>query len=590
MKDKPVSWKLSDILKQNEFEDLKLKIQKDIKRFAAMCKRLSPGMSPKKFKQIVLLSEKISEDFSRLYDLPALMESVDQQAPKPKKMKEQAKDVEIEIENSTRPFWHWIKGKRVKGIRKLDNRNARRLFSSFPKMRYILERTKGAAKYTLSESEERILTLSQATGISTLLDLRSLIETEQIYQVKIKGKSKKISTTSELMKHVYSGDPKTRRSAYKSLFKVYEQNLMKYFLVYQSRVKDWGHEVALRSFPTPLSMRNEANDIEDETVDLLLEVVRENRGIFHEYFHLKSKRLGTKKLSRYDIYAPIGDERREHIPYSYAVNIVLDTFAEFSNSFADHARSIVNEEHIDSHPSESKQSGAFCATIGPKITPYILLNYTGRKRDISTLAHELGHGIHSLFASKQTVTGQNAPLPLAETASTFGEMITFERLLSEESSVSQKREMLMEKVADSYATILRQMYFLTFEIKAHNVISKGTTPESLSELFYSTLKEQFGSSVVIPKDFRYEWAYIPHIVRTPFYVYAYAFGELLSLALYSRYKSEGKQFISKFIHILAAGKTVKPSKLLKEIGIDISQKSFWQGSFEVISSWIKAAG
>jgi oligoendopeptidase F len=215
------------------------------------------------------------------------------------------------------------------------------------------------------------------------------------------------------------------------------------------------------------------------------------------------------------------------------------------------------------------------------------MNYNSTLREVYTLAHELGHAIHSLYANKHFPSSQHANLPLSETASTFGEMILFEKLFANEKDVKIKKSMLWEKMSDAYATILRQNYFVLFEIKAHEIVGKGATMEELNKLYLSNLREQFGNSVKVEGVFQYEWMYISHIFESPFYCYAYNFGELLSLALWSRYKAEGAGFIPKLEKILETGGSQDPTQILSEVGVDVTSAEFWMGGFDIISGWQK---
>ncbi|MDP4009955.1 MAG: M3 family oligoendopeptidase [Candidatus Shapirobacteria bacterium] len=383
---------------------------------------------------------------------------------------------------------------------------------------------------------------------------------------------------------VHSPKAELREAAYRSLLEKQKDNLDKFFAIYQAIVKDWDYEAKLRGYETPIQVRNFANQISDKAIENLLSVCQKNRTIFQDFFKYKAKILGQNKLKRFDIYAPI-ESKEKQIRFDEAVAIVKDVFNEFSPQFGNLANKVIDQKHIDSHPQPNKRSGAFCATVNPKITPYVMLNFTGRIRDVSTLAHELGHAVHSLLASQHLPSVQHANLPLAETASTLAEMILFENLYQKETDPKIRKSMLMEKLADSYASILRQNYFVIFEIRAHELISKGCTAKQLSELWLETLKEQFGDSVEIDQIFKYEWSYIPHIVNTPFYCYAYNFGELLSYALFARYKNERQEFVSNIETILMAGGSQNPTKILKEVGIDINSKQIWNDSFFIIKEW-----
>jgi oligoendopeptidase F len=254
---------------------------------------------------------------------------------------------------------------------------------------------------------------------------------------------------------------------------------------------------------------------------------------------------------------------------------------------AEYAKKVFSEKHVDSSVRTGKRDGAFCSTLTPKITPYVLLNFTGKSRDMFTLAHELGHAVHSQSAQDMSILVQDAPLPLAETASTFSELLLFDNL-SEKITDDEKKIMLSEKIDDLYATIIRQSFFTMFEVDVHQQIGKGTTIDEISKTYLQNLKEQFGNSVILSEDFAIEWSSIPHFYHTPFYCYAYSFGNLLALSLFQRYKKEGRDFVPSYIKILAAGGSKKPEKILAEHGLDIKSPKFWQEGFDYVESQVKA--
>lgn len=586
-KDTVLKWNLDHVLKPKDFDALFTSIEKDVGELDNFYSKLSPDMGKEDFKAFIDFSEKLSEKFNRLSGMPDLMESVDRKSESAKLMKSKASNLGIKYSEESTKIWNWIKGKESEGKAILDDANARRLFSAVPDLDYALSHTRLSGKYTLSEPEEKIAAAKDINFGSAIVDLRDEIATEFKYAFKPKGKKQKIiETSSELLSYVYSHKPDEREAAYISLLGKYKENVAKFFMVYQAVVKDWCYEARIRGYKSPISMRNFGNHVPDEAIETLLDVCTENRAIFHQYFKFKAKELGLKQLRRFDIYAPMKSIKEKPFSFEDGKELVLETLEKFSKGFGEKAKLIFDSMHIDSHPRPEKRSGAFCATISPNIAPYVMLNYTGKKRDISTLAHELGHAAHSLYANKHSMSSQHSSLPLAETASTFAEMIMFEKLFSEAGKKEQKA-MLAEKIADSYATILRQSYFVKFEIMAHKAIQEGISAEGLSDIYFGMLKEQFGDSVAIDSSFRYEWAYIPHIVHTPFYCYAYNFGELLSLALYSRYKKEGKSFIPKIEKVLAYGGSKNPQEVLKEVGIDMCSRDFWEGSFEIIKGWQK---
>jgi oligoendopeptidase F len=343
--------------------------------------------------------------------------------------------------------------------------------------------------------------------------------------------------------------------------------------------------VGLRNYASPISVRNVSNDISDAAVDTLLDVCRQNAGLFQRYFKLKAGWLGMEKLRRYDIYAPLAESDRE-IAYGKAVEMVLDTFERFEPIFAQHAARVFDQNHVDSEDRAGKRGGAFCMTVLPSHTPWVLLNYTGKVRDVATLAHELGHAIHSMMAEEHSVLTQHSALPLAETASVFSEILLTEKMLDEEQDPLVRREILASAVDDMYATVMRQAYFVTFERDAHAAILDNKSTDELNELYLANLHEQFGDSVTLTDDFQYEWVAIPHIFHTPFYCYAYSFGQLLVLALYRRYQEQGNAFKPGYLKLLAYGGSERPEIILAEAGIDVADPAFWQGGFDVIADMI----
>ena len=265
------------------------------------------------------------------------------------------------------------------------------------------------------------------------------------------------------------------------------------------------------------------------------------------------------------------------------MKLVLHTLNTFSRKLSEFAKKVFVENHVDSSIRPGKRSGAFCSTITPKITPYVLLNYKGRSNDVFTLAHELGHALHSMAASDKSFFVQEAPLPLAETASTFSEMLLFDQILNQVSD-KEKQYILVEHMDDLYSTIGRQAYFTIFEIAAHQKIGEGAMVQDISDEYAQSMKQQFGNSLLLSSDFGVEWTCIPHFYHSPFYCYSYSFGNLLSLSLFQRYGKEGKSFVPTYVDILAAGGTKKPEDLLKEHGIDTSSEKFWQEGFAYIKN------
>ncbi len=584
MKDEKLFWNLKDVIRNDsEFMKIVKDIEDGLPRFDSFFGKLSPSMNSSIFKKLTEFEEDLEEKAARLGTYNFLLSAQDIKSQKAMKFKSITENLAVKIDDKSRPIEHWIKGLSVKGKKRLDDKNAKRLFSSAPKLKYAFERDRESAKYTLSEKEESIVMRKDMNGINIVTSLYGKIANDFRFDIKDKGKVKKL-TLEEITSFFHNKNPEKRREAYKSVFNVYGESREKFFTIYSAIVKDWVIESQLRKYSSSIGMRNFGNDIDDKSIQSLIESCTYNRKIFWDFFRLKAKTMGVKKLSRYDLHAPL-EQKNEYIKFNDAKKMVLSTFSDFSPSFRKKA-DILFKGHIDSHPRKDKMTGGFCFSVTPKISPYIMLNYIGKKSDVSTLAHELGHAIHDLYASVNPISVSHAPIPLCETASTFCEMITFEKLL-EKASREEKIALLSDKMKEFYATISRQNYFIRFELKAHEKIPKGMTENELSDIYIKNLREEFGSSVTLPDEFRYEWSYIPHIFHTPFYCYSYTFGELLSLSLYSRYKKEGKRFIPKIEKILSAGGSENPRKLLSCIGIDINDRKFWDNGFEIVRNFQK---
>jgi oligoendopeptidase F len=405
------------------------------------------------------------------------------------------------------------------------------------------------------------------------------------FKIEVDGEEKEV-TRGELMVYARHHDPVLRAKAYQELYRVYGQDGPILGQMYQAIVRNWSNEqLGLRHFGSPIAARNLANDIPNEVVDTLLSVSQENAVVFQQFFKLKARWLGVEKLRRYDIYAPVVKSDRK-FAYKDAAPFVFKSFREFDPRMAELAERVFTDNHLDSEIRKGKRNGAFCSTINPELTPWVLLNYQGRPDDVATMAHELGHAIHSLMASHHSIFTQHACLPLAETASTFGEMMLVDKMLNEEKDESVRRDLIFRQVDDSYATILRQAYFALFERQAHTMIVNNASVDELAAAYLENLNEMFGDSVEISDEFKWEWVSIPHIYNVPFYVYAYSFGQLLVLSLYKQFKSEGDSFKPRYIKILSAGGSEAPEKVLRDAGIDFRQRSFWQGGFDVIKGLV----
>lgn len=478
--------------------------------------------------------------------------------------------------------------------KELDENNAARLIEAAPAIykEYLLHK-RLLAKHSLSEPEEKIINTLEVTGTGALVKIYDKMTSAFEFQMLLKrGRkviAKKFDNKEKMVSLVRSANPAERVAAYKALFATYKKNSGVLGEIYQNIVVEWRNEgISMRGYRTPISVRNIANNLNDETVEALLATCRKNNIVFHEYFREKARLLDVRRLRRYDLYAPLSTKRSgKKFAYGKAVTSVLDTFGDFDPHVRALAERVFSERHVDSEIRRAKRGGAFCHTVAPSITPYVLLNFDGRTRDVSTLAHEFGHAIHSMLAEKLPIMVSHAPLPLAETASVFAEMLLNERLM-EKMSRQERQLLLAEQIDDMYATIMRQAYFTLFEVEAHKAIGeRNVTIDDVTQIYSENLKEQFGASVIVSPEFGWEWIYIPHFYHTPFYCYAYSFGNLLVLSLYQRYKVEGRSFVPKYLGILAAGGSRKPEELLREAGLDITREEFWQQGFDLVGEKIQ---
>ncbi len=542
---------------------------------------LAADMNETDFVRILDAIEKISHLGNRLGSYGPLWFSEDTQNQDALAFMGRMDQLLTDAQNRTLFFSLWWK--------ELDDDAAARLLGyANEDQTYYLEQERKFKDHTLSEAEEKIINIKNVNGISALTTLYDMITNKFVFELEVDGETKKM-TRDELMNYVRSPNADLRVAAYQEQFRVYEKEAGVLAQIYTHRIRDWASEnLRLRNFASPISVRNTLNDIPDEVTNTLLDVCAEQASIFHRYFKLKAGWLGLPngKLRRYDLYAPLRKQSDKKIAYGDAVDIVLNSLGEFSPVVANHAERVFKDGHIDAEIRPNKRGGAFCASILPGMTPLVLANYTGKPRQVATLAHELGHAIHALLAADHSVLTFHSALPMAETASVFAEMLLTDRLLAEERDPLVRRDLLAEAINDTYATVLRQAYFVIFERDAHRAIAQGKTMEDLNKQYLANLADQFGDSVEVSEDFKHEWICIPHIFHTPFYCYAYSFGQLLALSLYQRYKEEGQSFTPKLLKILAYGGSASPDHILSEAGINIADPNFWRSGFKVIEGMI----
>lgn len=456
--------------------------------------------------------------------------------------------------------------------------------------RHFLESIRKWAPHRLSEGEEKILEEKANTGIRAFQRLFDETINQIRFEVEVDGERRSL-TEQEALALLYEPRREVRRAGAKGLTEGLERNAPLLTFIFNQIVADHASDDRLRRFPDPMASRNLSNEIDSAAVDALLDACEPYYGLVARYYRLKKEQLGLDRLYDYDRYAPM-TARSEPISFGHAKERVLSAFADFSPQVAKIASLFFEKNWIDAPVRPGKRGGAFSHGTVPSVHPYVFVNYLGNPRDVMTLAHELGHGVHQWLSRRQSYFNFDTPLTTAETASVFAEMLVFHRLKAEEKDPKMRLALLMEKLEESFATIFRQVVLCRFEQKAHAARrSEGElTSDRINQLWLSENRAMFGDALTLTDDYRWWWMYISHFIHSPFYTYAYAFGHLLVLALYQKYLGEGAGFVPKYLDLLSAGGSQPPNQLIQEkIGLDITQRDFWQGGLRFLEQMVEEA-
>lgn len=572
-------WELSDLVADpvKQFDRYLKDLSAKVARFEGAREDLAATMPEQSFLNLLTLSEQIARDSGRLGAYSYLWFSEDTKQLEARSFKTKVEEHLTTLQNRLLFFDLWWQS--------VDEKNAERLMANSGDFRYHLETIRHFKPHTLSEPEEKIINIKNITGQSAVHQLYDVVTNGFTFTLRVGGK-KKTMNREALTAYLRSPKAAVREAAYREMYRVYESHQDLLGEIYKTLINDWKAEnLQLRHFKTPLASRNLSNDIPDSAVEALLAVCMKNAPIFQRYFKLKAKLCHIGTMNRYHIYAP---HRAEQKTYRYpdAVRMVLDAYYGFSPRLAELAQRVFADRHIDARMKTGKMGGAYCYSVTPNLTPYVMLNFTGEARDIATMAHELGHAVHAMMAEQHNVFTFHSTLPLAETASVFGERILSDALMASESSKSVKQSLLVNQLDDIYATVMRQAYFVAFERTAHDMVAQGATTNDLASTYMTLLRQQFGKSLRVPQEFQWEWLTIPHLYASPFYCYAYSFGNLLVLALYRMYQEQGSAFVPKYLDLLAAGGSKAPQAILAEVGVNMNSHAFWQSGFDAISGMV----
>jgi oligoendopeptidase F len=472
-------------------------------------------------------------------------------------------------------------------INKLSDPDMEAKLKHAPLRRYApwLDTVRAFRPHQLSDDLEKMLHERDVVGRQAWM--RLFDETMADLRFEVDGKK---MTSNEALNLLYEQDGTKRKAAADAVSKGLKENQRVFALVTNTLAKEKEIDDKWRKFARPVSSRNLANQVEDEVVDALVAAVKASYPkLSHRYYKLKAKWLGLPKLNYWDRNAPLPDDEDAPIEWKEAQSLVLTAYNAFSPKLAEVGRTFFEKGWIDVPPRPGKAPGAFAHPTVPSAHPYLLLNYHGRTRDVMTLAHELGHGVHQVLAAPQGQLLCDTPLTLAETASVFGEMLTFQALLKRETDPEERKVLLAGKVEDMLNTVVRQIAMHEYERRLHDARREGElTPEQVSGIWLATQREALGDGVDLPDGTGYAiyWAYIPHFVHSPFYVYAYAFGDCLVNSLYAAYQQAETGFAEKYLDMLKAGGTKRHKELLAPFGLNAADPAFWSRGLGVISGFI----
>jgi oligoendopeptidase F len=441
--------------------------------------------------------------------------------------------------------------------------------------------------HLLSEPEEKLLTEKSLTGRDAWSRLFS--ELTSAIRVELPDAAEPVALDVALSR-LMSNDRAVRRGTAEAVNAALEPGLRTRAYIFNTLLQDKAVDDRLRSYPGWLASRNLANEASDESVQALLEAVRANYDLPQRWYRLKADILGIDRLADYDRMASVADEEMR-FDWPEATGLVLSSFHDFSPVLGDLAQRFFDERWIDAPVRPNKRGGAFCAYTTPSVHPYVMLNWTSRRRDVLTLAHELGHGLHAALAVPRGPLEQHTPLTLAETASVFGETLVFRRLLDAADSPRSRLALLAENIEGSIATVFRQTSMNRFEDLVHSArrTEGELSVERFGELWHEAQTELLGDAVEITDGYRMWWSYVPHFIGTPGYVYAYAYGQLLALSVYRRYLEEGEDFVPRYVELLAAGGSRSPEELAAIAGLDLEDPAFWAKGLELVREQLERA-
>ena len=569
-------WDLTDLYASKESLDFKKEISQLELKVIHFCKNYKGKLSKissKKIEEVIVEYEGIEEILNKIKSFCYLLYCTQQTNDEISVFYQKTTEDLVRIESKILFFGLEL------------NKISQAIINSMKNSKYFpwIENYRKFKKFQKNERVEKILLDKNLTSCSSWIRLFD----ETMARIKFDYKGKKISE-SKILNYLSSSKKDERKNAAIGFGKGLKDNIHLFSLITNTLSKDLDIDNKIRGFKYSESFRHLSNQVSKEDVDCLAETVVNNyEALAHRYYRYKSKVFGVNKLDYWDRNAPYPNQKKINFSWSEARKLVLKSYSKFDKRISDIVELFFKNNWIHASIVNGKTSGAFAHPTVPSVHPYILLNYQNNHRDVMTLAHELGHGVHQYLANSQGCLLSDTPLTLAETASVFGEMLTFKYMYEQASSSQLKRTILRSKIEDMLNTVVRQISFFRFEKEVHNKrISGELSVDDINNIWISTQSESLGNSIRLNGNYKYFWAYIPHFIHSPYYVYAYAFGDCLVNSLYSKYEEGFDNFNDKYITLLCSGGSKNYKSLLSEFDLNPNQKNFWQGGLNLVKNMI----
>lgn len=577
-----VNWDLSDLYKSPGDPGLKAdkeNLLDNANQFSERYRGTINKLSPAEFAEALKAYEQLIQAAHKIGSFAHLKWSTNTEDPALGKLLQESNELGSELSQKLVFFdVEWLKIPDEKADEFIES-------SELAKWRHYLMVSRLYKKHTLSEDAEKVMSAKSVTGRAAWN--RYFDETLGAARFELDGEE---LTEQQVLSKLHSPDRDLRKRAHQSLTTTFREHSRSLTFVFNTILADKYTNDKLRNYDSWIASRNLANQTDNETVDALINSVTNNYTIVQRYYRLKKKLLGYDELFDYDRYAPIA-ETTQKVTWNEAKEMVLDAYGDFHPEMKKITSKFFDENWIDAAIRPGKRGGAYSASAVTSVHPYVFMNFDGQLRDVQTLAHELGHGVHQYLARTQGELQSSTPLTTAETASVFGEMLVFNKLMSRLDDPREKLALLISKIDDTIATVFRQVSMNRFEDRIHTTRRKQgeLTTEQFSKLWFETQKELYGDSITLTDEYRLWWCYIPHFLHTPGYVYAYSFGELLVLALYDAYKSQTNGFSDRYLQLLEAGGSDWPHNLIAKMDIDIKDSGFWGRGLNLFESMVEEA-